>query len=1064
VGDTPTFGPCFTLSPTAANDSGADFDVSVASDGSGTWMAVWSGASNDSDIRVARSFDGGRTWTPAELLHPSLASDTGDDDTPRIATDGAGTWVVVWQSDEPVGPGDTDLDVLVSRSTDGGDTWSAPAPIFSGAANDSVMDLAPHVASDGLGTWVAVWQSSDPQPSPYTDFDIWTARSIDAGATWSAPMRVDAASGSDLRSDTEPVIAADGAGNWVATWNADELADNLDTDLDVLVARSGDGGLSWSAPVLLNPHQGPGRRDDFDARVAGDGAGNWVAVWASNDPMNTLGEDFDILTARSADGGLTWTSPALLNRSGPIDAGADFDPQIGHDREGHFMAVWQSNDGLGGTGSDSDVLLAVSGDGGATWSTPRVPHAGFIGDDTPDFDPQLATDGSGTWLMLSYGPSGPGGDLDVAGARGTAPFGPARPIAAQAANDSGADWTPRVLAESGAWLVLWTSTDPLSSGIGTDADIVLARSSDGGTTWSDPAPLDAAAANDSGADLEPALAGDGAGNVVAVWSSTESLGGTGPDADIRFSRSSDGGVQWTPAAPLQDNAANDSGSDTSPQVASGGAGTWLAVWTSDDAAGGIGTDADVLFARSSDDGASWTSPAPLHASAANDSGTDQAPQIASDGAGAWVAIWESSEPGSDADILAATSSDGGATWSAPAAVNAGAANDSAADRAPQIASDGLGHWLAVWQSDDPTGGIGTDLDILAATSSDGGATWSDPAPVDANAANDSGSDSNPWIATDGTGLWVVIWQSDEPLDGLGSDADLLVARSEDGGATWSAPVRANSDAASDSGDDVDPALASDRAGAWLVTWGSTDPLGGSIGAEPDVLVAVGVGRDRDSDGLSDAAEINLYGSDPDSPDSEADGLPDGDEVILYGSDPVANDSDLDQIGDWEEVFLYGSAPTSVDTDADTLGDWDEIFLYGTDPASNDSDDDLLDDPSELLYGTDPNESDGDDDGLEDGWEILVYGTDPFDRDSDNDLLDDEAEVNDYHTNPLEPDSDGDTASDFMEVVAGSDPNDNLSWPWSVPAVGVRGLVGLGLALLLAGRPTLRRGPSASAGR
>ena len=47
--------------------------------------------------------------------------------------------------------------------------------------------------------------------------------------------------------------------------------------------------------------------------------------------------------------------------------------------------------------------------------------------------------------------------------------------------------------------------------------------------------------------------------------------------------------------------------------------------------------------------------------------------------------------------------------------------------------------MAVWQSDDSLGGtIGTDNDIFVARSSDAGATWTAPAALNTNAATDSG--------------------------------------------------------------------------------------------------------------------------------------------------------------------------------------------------------------------------------------------------------------------------------------------------------------------------------------
>ena len=39
----------------------------------------------------------------------------------------------------------------------------------------------------------------------------------------------------------------------------------------------------------------------------------------------------------------------------------------------------------------------------------------------------------------------------------------------------------------------------------------------------------------------------------------------------------------------------------------------------------------------------------------------------------------------------------------PVVVNTNAASDSGDDLFPQVTSDGLGNWIAVWESDDPSG-------------------------------------------------------------------------------------------------------------------------------------------------------------------------------------------------------------------------------------------------------------------------------------------------------------------------------------------------------------------------
>jgi Neuraminidase (sialidase) len=201
-------------------------------------------------------------------------------------------------------------------------------------------------------------------------------------------------------------------------------------------------------------------------------------------------------------------------------------------------------------------------------------------------------------------------------------------------------------------------------------------------------------------------------------------------------------------------------------VTTDGQGAWVAVWHSEDSLGDtIGRDFDILVARSTDDGVTWTAPAALNANAASDDGEDRWPQVTTDGQGAWVAVWISWDPlgdtiGRDADILVARSTDDGVTWSAPAALNANASTDMGHDGGPQVTTDGQGAWSAVWHSDDPLGDTnGIDFDILVAHSTDDGATWTAPAALNANAASDAADDTRPQLTTDAQtqAAWVAVW-------------------------------------------------------------------------------------------------------------------------------------------------------------------------------------------------------------------------------------------------------------------------------------------------------------------
>jgi uncharacterized membrane protein len=89
--------------------------------------------------------------------------------------------------------------------------------------------------------------------------------------------------------------------------------------------------------------------------------------------------------------------------------------------------------------------------------------------------------------------------------------------------------------------------------------------------------------------------------------------------------------------------------------------------------------------------------------------------------------------------------------------------------------------------------------------------------------------------------------------------------------------------------------------------------------------------DLDGDGLANAREVEASYN-VSNPDMDADGLTDGAEVNQYGSDPQNPDSDGDGIRDGVEI-QRGTGPTASDTDGDGLADNVEATL-GTNPTND----------------------------------------------------------------------------------------------------------------------------------
>ena len=384
----------------AVGDEVGDTRVSVATDRRGVWIATWEVAAVGSDVDLAYSVstDNGATWSAPAPLNGNASEDSADDQRPHIATDGLGTWIVVWDTDEDTDGAGSDRDVFYAVSTDNGSTWSQPSALNSNAGGADVFDRFPFLVTDGAGTWVAAWGTEQFGG----DRDLAYAVSSDDGATWSAAAPLNTNADTDSGPDGAVSIAADATGRFVAVWmSKDTLGDTIGDDRDILVTVSKNPLSGWSAPAPLNANAAGATVEDAFPSVATDGAGLWVAAWRSrNDLGGTIGSDNDVLAAASDDFGATWTAPAPVNSNAAGDAGSEGAVEVLGDRFGVFRAVFQTETAGGPTDKDvGSSFAAPSGVGDVSWSPLVLVGDTAEADTADDVFPMPGTDGNGAWLV-----------------------------------------------------------------------------------------------------------------------------------------------------------------------------------------------------------------------------------------------------------------------------------------------------------------------------------------------------------------------------------------------------------------------------------------------------------------------------------------------------------------------------------------------------------------------------------------------------------------------------------------------------------------------------------------
>jgi BNR repeat-like domain len=198
---------------------------------------------------------------------------------------------------------------MFSRSTDGGASFSTPQVVFATGTNKQTIGNVPVTFPNGdvavLGTYFE--NGSLGKNSQH----LWVTRSTDGGVTFSAPALVldmQSLPVPGLRTgDTVPSFAVAGDGTLYATWQDVRFSNGKRTD--VLVTSSRDEGRTWSTPLKANDTPA-GAQDAFTPAIAVDSRGR-VGILYYDLRDDTSTKDGSFLTAEwlttSTDGGRTWS-------------------------------------------------------------------------------------------------------------------------------------------------------------------------------------------------------------------------------------------------------------------------------------------------------------------------------------------------------------------------------------------------------------------------------------------------------------------------------------------------------------------------------------------------------------------------------------------------------------------------------------------------------------------------------------------------------------------------------------------------------------------------------------